>query len=223
MTARAVRTAARIARRSASGALALAATALGLVSLRYLSGDVDVAPAELRESMTARPAWFAIHAGASAVALAGVPWQLAGSLRQKRPGLHRALGRLYAAAVLVGGVSAIPLALGSWAGPVATAGFLALAAAWLATTGLGVRAARAGAVEAHRRWMMRSAALTCAALTLRLYLPLPGWLGVAYVDGYRIIAWMCWLPNLAFAELWLRRRATPAAPQQMTVTVLVSR
>jgi hypothetical protein len=34
--------------------------------------------------------------------------------------------------------------------------------------------------------------------------------GVPFAVCYPVIAWMCWLPNLAFAEWLVRRKRTPA-------------
>jgi hypothetical protein len=53
--------------------------------------------------------------------------------------------------------------------------------------------------------MIRSYALTAAAITLRTYLPILLLSGASYVTSYRIVAWACWIPNLFFAE-WLLRR-----------------
>jgi len=58
-------------------------------------------------------------------------------------------------------------------------------------------------------------ALTFAAVTLRLYLPvLGGTLG--FETGYPIVAWLCWVPNLIVAEWILRRRARSVAGLQAT-------
>jgi hypothetical protein len=53
--------------------------------------------------------------------------------------------------------------------------------------------------------MVRSYALVCAAVTLRLELPL---LSAAFgpMLGYQLVSWACWLPNVGWAEWWLRRR-----------------
>ncbi len=63
---------------------------------------------------------------------------------------------------------------------------------------------------AHERWMIRSFALTFAAVILRIYLPFAGDL----VTGYTAIAWLCWIPNLVVAKIWIRLRERPcrAAP-----------
>jgi hypothetical protein len=56
----------------------------------------------------------------------------------------------------------------------------------------------------HRAWMIRSFALTFAAVTLRIYLPILEQLPVPFEDGYRAISFLCWVPNLLAAELYLR-------------------
>ena len=80
-----------------------------------------------------------------------------------------------------------------------------MAVLWLASTGLGWVAIRRGERTLHREWMMRSYALTLAAVTLRIYVPLTQIAGLPFEDAYRAIAWLCWVPNLLLAE-WLIRR-----------------
>jgi hypothetical protein len=52
--------------------------------------------------------------------------------------------------------------------------------------------------------MIRSFALTFAAVTLRIYLPLSLAAGLDYADSYPVIAWLCWVPNLLVAQLLVR-------------------
>ena len=96
------------------------------------------------------------------------------------------------------------MAFGSTAGPIATGGFASLAVVWIITNVQGWRMARERRFEAHRAWMIRSFALTFAAVTLRLYLPFLPLAGIQFVDGYRAISYLCWIPNLLLAELYIR-------------------
>jgi uncharacterized membrane protein len=200
--------------------LAVAATAIGVVSLRYLTADPAVAPRALRLNIIERLPWFVAHTVAGAIALLALPWQALPALRRRAVRLHRWLGRIYVAAVGVSGIAALPIALGTFAGPIAASGFAALAVCWLGTTFIGWRRMRLGDVNGHREWMMRSAALTCAALTLRLYLPLPAALGFTFADGYRVIAWACWVPNLLLAEYFLRRPPTPGSRRELALPLV---
>ena len=67
--------------------------------------------------------------------------------------------------------------------------------------------------------MIRSFALTYAAVMLRLYLPLfLAGLRMDFEISYQIISWLCWVPNLIFVEYFLIRRGTMAASPQSQPT-----
>jgi uncharacterized membrane protein len=162
------------------------------------------APPGIKENPMAYP-WLFVHAGLAATALLLGPFQFLPRLRLKQPRLHRWIGRSYVFACLTGGSAGLALAMGSTAGPIARVGFAALAVTWLLTTAMAWRMALHRRFDDHRRWMIRSFALTFAAVTLRLYLPLPPLIGVSAIEGYRAISWLCWVPNLVVAELYLTR------------------
>ena len=111
---------------------------------------------------------------------------------------------------------AISCSVASGGGVAARAGFAALAVCWLYTGLRAFLAIRTGAVIEHRRWMVRNFALTFAAVMLRLYLPLLMVAGIDFSTAYPVVAWACWVPNLAVA-VWLdsdvsvsrARRSTP--------------
>ena len=77
-----------------------------------------------------------------------------------------------------------------------------LAITWLITTAMAYLRVRQGDIVRHRMWMVRSYALTLAAVTLRIYLPITQIKGIPFESAYPVIAWMCWVPNLLLAE-WL--------------------
>lgn len=197
-------TASRLAWPARLGFAALLALALpvAVVSLRYLAPMPPGAPPEVLANRFADP-FLALHAGFGAMALALGPFQFLPRLRARFTPLHRTIGALYVTACLAGGAAGLLLALGSTAGPVASAGFGGLAIAWLFTTSRGVAAVLAGRFAAHRRWMIRSFALTLAAVTLRLQLPASAMLGIGFETAYLWISFTCWVPNLLAAELWV--------------------
>lgn len=149
--------------------------------------------------------WLVIHVAGAATALLLGSLQFLPGLR--RSGGHRWIGRVYVLGCLVGGVAGLILAPGSFAGPIATAGFGGLAVIWIAVTLLGWRAALDRRFVDHRRWMIRSWALTLAAVTLRLYLPTVQILDLPFLPWYRAISFLAWVPNLLIAEWWLRNDA----------------
>lgn len=145
------------------------------------------------------------HAFSAAVALVLAPFQLSEKIRQKRPVIHRNLGRVYlGVGVLVGGLSGLQMARFAYGGTPARLGFGILAVLWLYTGARGYLSARSGAIAEHRIWMLRNVALTFAAVTLRIYIPLSMALKIPYGMAYPVIAWLCWMPNLLFVSLRYR-------------------
>ena len=107
---------------------------------------------------------------------------------------------------MVGGTAALGLAPQSQHGIVSHLGFGALAVAWLLTTVMAYREILRRNVLRHRIWMTRSLALTLAAVTLRIYLPVSQMAGIPSPLAYQVVSWLCWIPNLMVADLWFVRR-----------------
>ena len=129
--------------------------------------------------------------------------------RNRNLKLHRLVGVLYILAIVLSGLAGLYLAFYAEGGLVAKLGFGGLALAWLFTTGQAYISVKKRNIEAHKRWMIRSYALTFAAVTLRIWLPLFQYaIGMDFITAYVIIAWLCWVPNLAWAEWKVRRLAS---------------
>lgn len=190
------------------GLAIVSSVGIALFSYRYLSPNGPLQAPNITGNPFAMP-WLVVHAGAAATALLLGGFQFIPALRRNRTP-HRWLGRVYATSCIIGGFSGLGLAVGSTAGPIASWGFGLLAVAWIYVTAQGWLTARARRFDEHRRWMTRSFALTFAAVTLRLYMPLADIAGLDGLQAYRAIAWLCWVPNLALVELYLRRGAVRA-------------
>lgn len=191
----------------------MAFLSVGVAGYAYYAVPAGGSPSpEVLANLFARP-WLMAHAGLAATALLIGPFQFLRAVRRNR-GLHRLLGRTYVMSCLVAGVAGLVLSFGSTAGPIAGLGFGTLAVSWLYTTGQAWRLARARRFDEHRRWMIRSFALTFAAVTLRLYLPFPAMMGLSFIEGYRAIAWLAWVPNLLVAEVYLRREMARLQPAE---------
>ena len=194
------------------GLMTLMALAVALVSARYLLPEVPFPAPPMIVQMTNWPLAVLAHVGGGVTALALGSFQLV-TRRGSRRIWHRWAGRVYVLACLTSAVAGFWLALHASAGPVATAGFGALAVVWFGSTVMGWRKAVAGEFAQHRRWMIRSLSLTFAAVTLRIMLPLIPLTGLEFVEGYRAISFLCWVPNLLLAEAWLRTFGWDAGPQ----------
>ena len=194
------------------GLMALMTLGVALVSARYLLPEVPFPAPPMLTQMANWPVAVLAHVGGGVTALALWSFQLV-TRRGPRRIWHRWAGRTYVMACLIGAVAGFWLALHASAGPVATVGFGGLAVAWFGATAMGWRKAVAGEFAQHRRWMIRSLSLTFAAVTLRILLPLIPLTGLEFVEGYRAISFLCWVPNLILAEAWLRIFGWEARPQ----------
>lgn len=133
-------------------------------------------------------------------------------LRIQRPGLHRKLGITYVFAVWIGGLCGFYLGFFATGGWIAQMGFVALALVWLSTTSLAFIAAKKKDFVQHEKWMIFSYAACFAAVTLRLWMPILIPAFGAFIPAYRLIAWLCWVPNILVAWLIVRQidRKIPA-------------
>lgn len=197
------------------GLAAFLSVGVAVFSYRYLAPTPPAGAENVLANLFARP-WLAFHAGGAATALLTGAFQLLPALRRRRT-LHRWLGRVYAVGCIVGGLSGLRLAFGTSAGAFAGLGFGLLAVLWLYATTQAWWLARERRFDEHREWMIRSFAMTFAAVTLRLYLPIAPMLGYDFMEGYRLTAWVSWIPNLIVAELYLargRRRRLALTPAE---------
>ncbi len=181
---------------------------VALVSWRFIPLGVAASMDFMLYHMQDRPIALFAHIGLAPVALFVMPFQFSTRLRAKRPGLHRWMGRIYGISIVLAAVAGLSLAMTTEAGSIAAVGFGLLAIVWLATTVWAVWLAMTKRIALHKRWMIRSGALTFAAVTLRLYLPILA-MTFGFETGYSIVAWLCWVPNLLIAELWLLPRYAP--------------
>lgn len=136
------------------------------------------------------------------------------------PHVHRWIGRTYVVAVGLGSVAAFVMSFVSSVALLGFFGFGTLAVLWFWTTFRGYRAVRESRIAEHQAWMIRSFALTYAAVTLRLWLlvllavltPLAS-SDLSATDvfdySYAPVPFLSWLPNLVVAELLIHRRRLP--------------
>jgi uncharacterized membrane protein len=192
--------------------------------LPYLTGSLATrAPtSEIAANYVDRATWlqavFYAHVVFGGAALLLSPFQFAARIRRRAPRAHRIIGRVTLASIGVAALAGLTIAPANHAGPVGVAGFGLLAALWGTFALAAFRAIRRGDVASHWRWVVRTFALTYAAVTLRL------WLGVliagqaavfgvaddvAFDRAYLVVPFLAWVPNLLLAEWLLRRRVPP--------------
>lgn len=170
-----------------------------------------VRPPLLQNLFDTVPLAVSAHLAGGLVAIVVGAFQVNSRLRARFLPAHRWMGRLYLAAVVISSMAGFALARGSDGGLVAHFGFGSLAACWIFSTGNAYRHIRAGDRITHRAWMLRSYALTLAAVTLRLYLPAFQMAGYGFDVSYPLISWIAWVPNLLIVEWFILTRTPRAA------------
>jgi len=189
------------------------AVAVGCYPLIY--GFVDMHNKGLLQSKSAEllhnPLWksfFFFHISFGGLALLTGWYQFIQKRRQRYLNLHRWLGRFYVIAVLISGTAGLYIAFYATGGLISILGFGLLALCWLFSDVMGYVAIRKLDVLSHKKWMIRNYALAFAAVTLRVWLPLMmlPFFHIAFLDAYHVVAWLCWVPNLIAAEMFIRNR-----------------
>lgn len=193
-------------------AILILSLVIALYALSFYVRRERAFPPDLLASFTARPWGIYSHVLFGALALGTGPWQFRRGILAKRRSLHRNLGKIYVVCALMTGLVGLYMAVYSFGGMDTHLGFGVLGALTVATTVTAYARIRALDVTRHREWMIRSFALIFAAVTLRIELPL---LIVAYKGAfppaYAIVAWLCWVPNLLWAEWYLRHSRRTSA------------
>lgn len=131
--------------------------------------------------------------------------QFSRKLRTKNIGLHRSIGKIYVVAVLISGLCSLYIAIHATGGLISVTGFFSLGMIWLTTTLLAFNAIKKGNVQLHQKLMIYSYAACFAAVTLRIWLPILVATMDTFNEAYRIVAWLCWVPNIIVAYLIVRQ------------------
>ncbi len=185
---------------------------IGLYPMVYL-----IAPAAIpfwlsKANLTGEIWWltaFYAHILGGGVALLLGWTQFLPRLRARRVALHRLLGKIYVAAILLfGATGGFVAALVANGGFPSALGFGSLAVLWFFSTLQAYQSILKKDIEQHKAWMIRSYALTFAAVTLRLWLPLfTAGFRLPFEQAYLAVAWFCWVPNLIVGEylVWRER------------------
>lgn len=177
---------------------------IGVYPLVYLVADGKFGLLQTKSDALVIDAWwrlgFYVHIVSGGVALS-VGWsQFVKSWRERCVKLHRVIGKLYVLMVCVSGLAAVSISPQASTGWIAALGFGSLGVVWLYVTLQAYKSIRKRNVRRHQCMMVYSYSACCAAVTLRLWLPLLlGVLRLDFATAYPIVAWLCWVPNLVVA------------------------
>ncbi|MCB9317325.1 MAG: DUF2306 domain-containing protein [Lewinellaceae bacterium] len=135
-----------------------------------------------------------------------VGWtQFSTKLRTRYLSVHRRIGKIYVIAVLLSALAAVYIGFFATGGFIPASGFICLGCIWFYTTLQAYRYIRQKDQRRHQIMMIYSYAACFGAVTLRLWLPVLTIVFNDFITGYRIVAWLCWVPNLAVAHfVWAK-------------------
>lgn len=193
------------------------AIAIGLYPLLYFlvdmrsNGLLQSKPKAILDSSIWNT-FFYIHIVFGGIALL-IGWtQFSARLRLRYLKIHRLAGKVYVIAVAMSSTAALYIAFFATGGLICVLGFGALAIIWLISDVKAYSTIRQGHVMQHQNWMICNYALTFAAVTLRIWLPLlSAFVFHDFIPAYRVVSWFCWVPNLIIALIIINNRKNAAA------------
>ncbi|MFC7775423.1 DUF2306 domain-containing protein [Flavobacterium sp. GCM10027622] len=182
------------------------------ITLKYIPLSAQVAFLNIKQTeVLGVPLYLPIfyaHVLTSVFCLLAGFTQFNNNLLNTKPRIHRWMGKLYVGTILL---FAAPsgLFIGCFAngGLISKISFVLLAVLWFYFTLKAFTSIQQRNIAAHQKFMYRSFALTCSAITLRLWKVILVYLfQPSPMDVYQIIAWLGWIPNLLIIEFYLFKR-----------------
>lgn len=185
--------------------MAMLALILFGVTSSYLSFRPDVNFLLVKQDIVNDPIWrpaFYVHVISGMLVILVGPFQFLKSFRNKFLNWHRLGGKIYAYSILLlAAPTGLIMAFYAEGGLWSTVAFSIMSILWFVTTLMAVIKIKQRKIEEHKMWMMRSYALSFAAVTLRLLVPL---FSLFIFDNEDLItvstAWLSWMLNLLVAE-----------------------
>lgn len=132
------------------------------------------------------------------------PFMFHEQLRNNNLWWHRQFGKAYIICCCASGALGLLLALGKAEYPMMAAGFGTLASLWFYTSYTAYRRARSRNFKSHRRWMIRSFALTFAFFMVKIWTYILNvQLGIDEYTAMTMKGWLAWVPNLIIMETYI--------------------
>ncbi len=170
----------------------------------------DVQFLALKQAYVHNVVWktaFYVHVFSAVVALLAGLTQFSSELLRDNPKVHRLIGKIYVANILfINFPAALIMGVCANGGLPGKTAFLLLDFLWFYFTWKAFMCAKNKRFVDHKNYMIRSFALTFAAVTLRTWkLILSSILTIDLAQLYVIDAWLAFVPNLVVAEIIIRK------------------
>lgn len=164
---------------------------------------------------------FLIHVSSSLVVISAGAFLFISISKLKWWRFHRVLGRVYVILVLfLAAPSGLIMGYFANGGVMGQVNFILLSVLWWTFTYLGFKNIIRKNIIAHKKWMIRSYALTLSAVTLRvLQITLPVTLFPDQNIRYVFISWCSWIVNLIIAEIYLSYTSISKKPTTISPNI----
>jgi uncharacterized membrane protein len=179
------------------------------ITLQYFPYNSNVAFLQIKQSeVQTIPNYlffFYLHVYTAIFCLIAGFTQFNSYLLKKFKNVHSSIGKLYVLVVLVAAApSGFFIGLYANGGMYSKLAFILLASLWFFYTLKAYIEIKRGRIKSHKKYMLRSFALTFSAITLRLWKVILVYLfHPAPMDVYQIVAWLGWVPNLLIIEYYI--------------------
>jgi uncharacterized membrane protein len=194
---------------SLAGLAAILFIVIAALPYRAMLGSQEAARQTLQDfqfQYWPRRGWLLTHIAGGLIALLVGPVQLWLGLHDVKMHVHRKLGLVYIAAMAIGSVGAVGLALQTEGGLIFGSGLFFLAVAWVTTTSLAYVAIRKGLIDQHREWTIRSYVVTFAFVTFRVGQVAMTSRGIDPPTALGVMGWACWAVPLLATEAVIQGR-----------------
>jgi uncharacterized membrane protein len=161
-----------------------------------------------------------VHGLFGVLALSIGLFQLSNRLRARYLKVHRALGYVYAASVLIAAPIAVVVAA-RIDSPSLVAASVVQALGWMTCTAIALYCVRNGNIVQHRRWMIRGYFFAAVFTVARVLIPIPPIMAMGDT-GIEIVVWSAialagFLPNILLD--WRAIVTRPAIKQTMAMAI----
>ncbi|MEM9362078.1 MAG: DUF2306 domain-containing protein [Bacteroidota bacterium] len=136
-----------------------------------------------------------------------VGWsQFSKKIAKTKTAWYTSLGEVYVWTAFIAGICALYISFFAEGGFIASLGFAVLAILWLFTTVQAYLAYKRKDMSLYRGMLLYSYATCYATVTIRLWLPVTIAAFGDFLTAYKIVAWLCWVPNIIFTYFWVRNK-----------------
>lgn len=196
------------------------AMVLFYITAQYLSFRPDINFLLVKQDLIFDAVWrptFYIHVISGMIVILIGPFQFLPKLRNSYLAIHKKLGKIYAYGILgfaapTGLIMAFYAEGGMWS----TLAFLVMSLLWFYTTIMAILTVKKKKIIEHKKWMFRSYALSFAAVTLRILVPVMS-LSNNLSEEFIIVstAWLSWGINLIIIETYIYFKLSTNKKQQL--------